>query len=122
MKDTNAIEQKLRDREQELLSEISRLENQARDARSAEVEDPIDSVISSEGKAAAFGESTIAAQTLSQVRQALQRLKDGTYGVCIDCGRPIEPARLNAVPWTPYCREDQEKHDQTPTLGVDSDL
>jgi DnaK suppressor protein len=116
------FEEKLRAREQELLAEMSRLEGEARDSRAAEVEDPIDAVISSEGKATAFGESTIAAQTLMQVRDALERLQEGTYGICVACGRQIEPARLKAVPWTPYCREDQERHDQTPTLGVDSNL
>jgi RNA polymerase-binding transcription factor DksA len=42
----------------------------------------------------------VEALTLKQVRAALQRIQDGTYGVCIDCGRRIEPARLEAVPWT----------------------
>ena len=46
-----------------------------------------------------------------QVRYALQRLEEGTYGKCAVCGRQIERARLEAVPWTPYCLEDQEKQD-----------
>jgi len=48
---------------------------------------------------------------LGAIDAALRRIEDGTYGKCVDCGRPIEPARLEAVPWTPYCRADQEKHD-----------
>jgi DnaK suppressor protein len=39
-------------------------------------------------------------------------MHDGTYGKCIDCGRPIEPGRLEAVPWTPYCFDDQKKRDE----------
>ncbi|MBV9081159.1 MAG: TraR/DksA family transcriptional regulator [Acidobacteriaceae bacterium] len=99
-------------RERELVDEIARFKNEAREARTAEVEDPIDAVISSEGQAAALRGGTIASDTLSAVRAALQRIQDGTFGECIDCGRPIEPARLEAVPWTPYCRADQEKHDE----------
>jgi DnaK suppressor protein len=57
---------------------------------------------------------------LQQVRAALQRIEDGTFGYCIDCGKPIEPARLDAVPWTPYCREDQEKHDKLEAATEDS--
>jgi len=110
--DTEQVKQRLLGREQELLAEISRFESEARTARSAEVEDPIDQVTSSELKAAGFEEATIAARTLAQVRQALERLDDGSYGICIDCGRAIEPARLAAVPWTPYCLADQEKHDR----------
>ena len=117
--DNERFRRRLIAREHELRQEITRLDADARESRSADVEDPIDQVTSSEAKAAAFQESTIAAQTLSQVRAALQRIEDGTYGECIDCGRPIEPARLEAVPWTPYCRADQEKHDKAASESVD---
>ncbi len=105
------FKQRLLAREQELTADISRIENEARDSRSAEVEDPIDQVTSAETKATGFQEATLAAQVLGQVRAALQRIEDGSYGICLDCGRSIEPARLEAVPWTPYCLADQEKHD-----------
>jgi DnaK suppressor protein len=108
---TETFKQRLLAKQQELLGSIARLDNEAREARSAEVEDPIDQVTSSELKASAFAVSTVEARTLEQSRAALQRIEDGTYGKCLDCGRPIEPARLEAVPWTPYCRADQEKHD-----------
>jgi DnaK suppressor protein len=108
---TAAFKERLLAKEQELLANIARLDDDARQSRSAEVEDSIDQVTSSELKAAAFAVSTVEARTLEQVRAALQRIRDGSYGQCIDCGRRIEPARLEAVPWTPYCRADQEKHD-----------
>lgn len=108
---TDRFKERLLAREKELQDIIARLVSEARESASAEVEDPIDRVISSEGKAAAFGVSTTESRMLQQVRAALQRIDDGTYGECIDCGRAIEPARLEAVPWTPYCRADQEKHD-----------
>jgi DnaK suppressor protein len=108
---TARFKQRLLEKQQDLLESIARLDSAAREARAAEVEDPIDQVTSSELKAGAFAVSTVGARTLEQVRAALQRIDDGTYGICLDCGRPIEPARLEAVPWTPYCRADQEKHD-----------
>ncbi len=110
--DITYLHERLLAREQELIAEISRLEGEARESRSAEVEDSIDEAVSSGNKAAAFHEGTIAAEMLKQVRDALQRLRDGTYGKCVDCGRPIEPSRLEAVPWTPYCLADQERHDK----------
>jgi DnaK suppressor protein len=115
--DTQRFKQRLLAREQELVEDIARFENEARESRAAEVEDPIDQVISSENKAASFQESTLAAQTLKQVRDALRRINDGSYGMCIDCDRPIEPARLEAVPWTPYCLADQQKHDKEMSVG-----
>lgn len=42
---------------------------------------------------------------LSQVRQALRRIDDGTYGICSFCGEPISSARLLAVPYTTICRK-----------------
>jgi DnaK suppressor protein len=42
----------------------------------------------------------------TQVRDALQRIEKGTYGRCVECGRPIEAHRLGSVPWTPYCLDD----------------
>jgi DnaK suppressor protein len=115
--DTQRFKQRLLARERELIDDIARFENEARESRAAEVEDPIDQVTSSENKAASFQESTLAAETLKQVRDALQRIDDGSYGKCIDCDRPIEPARIEAIPWTPYCLADQQKHDKEMSAG-----
>ena len=40
---------------------------------------------------------------LSQLNLALERLARGRYGVCETCGEPIEPKRLQAVPYTTHC-------------------
>lgn len=40
---------------------------------------------------------------LTQVREALDRIDAGTFGQCVVDGGPIDDARLEAVPWTPYC-------------------
>lgn len=43
---------------------------------------------------------------LSELREidlALQRIENGTYGICNECGRPIDPARLNARPAARQC-------------------
>jgi DnaK suppressor protein len=106
-------------RERELMEESARFDAEARESRTAEVEDPIDAVTSDESKAANFQLGDVAARTLQQVRAALQRIDDGTYGYCIDCGRAIGEARLEALPWTPYCREDQEKHDRAEQVSTD---
>ncbi|MBC7738291.1 MAG: TraR/DksA family transcriptional regulator [Candidatus Saccharibacteria bacterium] len=36
---------------------------------------------------------------------ALQRIKDGSYGVCVRCGAQIEAARLDLLPFTPFCKD-----------------
>lgn len=42
-------------------------------------------------------------ETLVEVEHALSKLDDGTFGVCEDCGKPINPARLEAKPAARYC-------------------
>ncbi len=44
---------------------------------------------------------------LAQVRAALARIDDGTYGRCTVDGAPIDEKRLDSVPWTPYCLKHQ---------------
>jgi DnaK suppressor protein len=46
---------------------------------------------------------------LEQVRAALNRLDEGTYGNCENCGEPILPARLRAMPQATLCIDCQEK-------------
>lgn len=115
--DIEYFRQRLLAKEQELLDLIARFENEARELPSTEVEDFADQGKSTELKTVALEESALGTQTLTQVRDALRRIDEGTFGKCIDCGRPIEPARLEAIPWTPYCRADQEKHDKAESIG-----
>lgn len=44
---------------------------------------------------------------LADIQYALQRLDEGTYGICEACGRPIDDARLEAMPAARLCVEDQ---------------
>ena len=46
-----------------------------------------------------------------QVKQARQALEDGRYGVCVDCGKDIPTARLEAVPESVRCVEDQRRYE-----------
>ncbi len=46
---------------------------------------------------------------LRLVREALDRIDSGEFGMCEECGQPIGLKRLEAVPWTPYCRDCQEE-------------
>ena len=49
------------------------------------------------------------AKILQAIEEALFRLEKGTYGICRDCGEPIAPARLSAIPWTRVCITCKEK-------------
>ena len=47
-----------------------------------------------------------------EIREALQRIYDGTYGVCETCGRPIARLRLEAVPYVRLCVSCKQKEEQ----------
>jgi RNA polymerase-binding transcription factor len=51
------------------------------------------------------------ASLLQNVRNALARIADGSYGVCLNCDEQIKSKRLDAVPWTKYCISCQETAD-----------
>ena len=52
-----------------------------------------------------------AAHELEQVIAARRRLQELNYGLCQDCGEPIELRRLSAMPATPYCTSCQSRHE-----------
>lgn len=41
---------------------------------------------------------------ITQIRAALRRIEEGSYGACVRCGERIAEARLDLLPWTPLCR------------------
>lgn len=58
-------------------------------------------------------------QLLRNVRAALRRIEDGSFGTCAHCEEDISPKRLNAVPWTSLCIQCQEQADRNREQGND---
>jgi DnaK suppressor protein len=103
------LEKRLREKERELWADMTRSEDEARSAGVAETQN---GVTAAESKETLFRETTSDWSTYTQVRDALQRIADGTFGKCVDCGRQIERHRLESVPWTAYCLSHQNEHDR----------
>ncbi|MBN8731793.1 MAG: TraR/DksA family transcriptional regulator [Acidobacteria bacterium] len=59
---------------------------------------------------------------LRQVKLALTRVDDGSYGTCLHCDEEINPKRLAAVPWAPYCISCQEMADRRQEEGDNSEI
>jgi DnaK suppressor protein len=53
--------------------------------------------------------NTIDIKLLREIADALHRIDQGTYGVCLNCEEPISVKRLDAVPWARYCVKCQEE-------------
>src|ERR1700746_1731638 len=54
---------------------------------------------------------------LRNVRSALRRIDDGSFGTCLHCEEEISPKRIAAVPWAPYCIQCQEQADRNQSAG-----
>ncbi len=74
-----------------------------------ELQDAADLAVESYQKELLFLQGTKGHLQLSEARSALERLEDGTFGECLQCGETIGEKRLEAVPWTPNCIACQEK-------------
>jgi DnaK suppressor protein len=57
---------------------------------------------------------------LRNVRAALRRIEEGSFGVCLHCEEDINPKRLHAVPWAAFCIQCQEMADRQIAEGAES--
>ena len=113
--------QRLLDLEKTLSASIRKQTDHGREEFIDSAHDVGDASVADEVASEEFTEAEHNADVLKQVRDALRRVEDGTYGTCIVDGGPIEEQRLEAVPWTPYCVKHAERLEvaassKTPTL------
>src|SRR3979490_2679490 len=95
--------QRLLDLERTLSARIGQAADQGRGEFIDSAHDVGDASVADEVASEGFTEAEHNSDVLQQVRDALDRVADGTFGTCIVDGGPIEEQRLEAVPWTPYC-------------------
>jgi len=55
-------------------------------------------------------------EILREIDKALERMRDGTYGLCEVCAKPIEEKRLEALPWTTLCIQHAAEAEKTRDL------
>jgi DnaK suppressor protein len=113
--------ERLLDLERSLSAKIGHQADQGRGEFIDGAHDTGDSSVADEVASEEFTEAEHNSAILQQVRDALGRVADGTFGKCIVDGGPIEERRLEAVPWTPYCLEHEQRLEvaassRTPTL------
>ena len=119
--DIQQYKQRLLDLEKTLSARIRQETDQGRGGFIDEAHDVGDASVADQVASEEFTEAELNTEVLQQVRDALRRVEDGTFGRCIVDGGPIEAKRLEAVPWTPYCLKHAERREvaassRTPTL------
>jgi RNA polymerase-binding transcription factor len=72
-----------------------------------------DHSVRDEQKDKLFAEDELNANLLDEVRLALGRIADGSYGRCAVDDEPIDERRLEAVPWTRYCARHQAEFEES---------
>lgn len=100
--------QRLLDLERTLSAQTGRALAEGRGELVDVAHDAGDLSVADEGASEAFSAADQASATLQQVVAALARIDDGTFGQCVVDGEPIDEKRLEALPWTPYCRRHEE--------------
>lgn len=119
--DYSAHKRQLLEMEQRLTAGIDGATALGREHSEKSVGDSGDASVASQNVNRGFAKAEFGANVLGQVHDALRRIDAGTFGNCVIDGQPIEPQRLEASPWVPYCLRHQEQleadgADHLPTL------
>jgi DnaK suppressor protein len=81
---------------------VQRTEGYGRE-KEPDIQDMADMAVESYTKEFMFGKSSGDRHVLQLIREALDRIENKSYGTCVNCENPIQPKRLEAVPWTRHC-------------------
>ena len=96
----NAVQTQLRERLTELLRRVGKIEG---DLRSTHDRDSQERASERENDEVLEGLDEMSLAEVQQIRGALKRIENGSYGICSNCGQPISAARLAAVPSSDIC-------------------
>lgn len=94
---------KLLQRRESLLGQVQAAEAYSRERDAEATQDPADMAANAYTKELLMSMSTNDRQLLQSIDTALDRIDDGDYGKCANCGQPIQEKRLEAVPWARHC-------------------
>ena len=103
-----AHEDALRAKQRELIDSYQRDKAAGNATPDDGIQDLADKAASAYSKELNFSLSDGERNLLMLIDEAFNRMSDGAYGVCTNCGTVIGEKRLQAVPWTPFCIDCQE--------------
>ena len=102
MPDTDAARARL---EAQLAELEGRLERIAADLAEPLAADSSEQAVETEDDAALEGQAALITREIASIRRALERIDEGTYGECVQCGTEIAEGRLEARPEAALCIE-----------------
>ena len=108
-KELERFRQLLLSKKSEVIALIQKTENYGREAdNESETMDIADKATSSYTKEFMFSKSNNDRQLMQMITEALNRIDEGAFGECLNCGEMVDAKRLEAVPWARLCRSCQE--------------
>ncbi|MDH4198837.1 MAG: TraR/DksA family transcriptional regulator [Spirochaetia bacterium] len=111
-KELQEFEQLLLQKKATLLREITEQSEEVANEKFDEPGDLVDMATELLEQEMNLSLTTAEKQTIKEIDEALARIKNGQYGICIDTGEPINKTRLKAVPEAKRTLEAQEKFDK----------
>ena len=108
-KELDQFRESLESRRADILRMLTRVEKEGRSLPGDYPQDLGDRSVANLTRELLFHHGTQQRALLRQVEAALERIREGTFGECISCGQQIAVKRLNAMPFTSYCRDCQER-------------
>ncbi|BCD68093.1 RNA polymerase-binding protein DksA [Nitratiruptor sp. YY09-18] len=101
--DLKYFEKLLLERKEQILKNISSADSEIENLKDSEINDEIDFANICTDNMIEFAIKSQQIQELKEIEEALQKIKNGDYGICEMCGEPIKPLRLKIKPYAKYC-------------------
>ena len=115
--DTQQVEKRLGERAREIAARREQLRSSSENMLDSELADydqhPADGGTETHEQQLDETTDMILAAEAENVETALARLASGDYGMCLDCGKEIPAARLEAIPEAVRCIDDQARYEGT---------
>jgi len=103
---------RLLERREGLVGQVQAAEAYSRERDAEATQDPADMAANAYTKELLMSMSTNDRQLLDSIDQALDRIEEGEYGKCDNCGEAIHEKRLEALPWAQHCVDCQELNEK----------
>ncbi len=111
-KEREEFRKTLLQKKETIVRKLSELTNESKEMETNVAQDVIDKAETSYTKEFLLSLSDADREQLLFIDEALKRLKRDEFGICQLCQQEIGRKRLEAVPWTPYCINCQEKAEE----------
>ena len=110
--DIEKYKKNLLEKKETIIAKLSEVYNESKEVESGIAQDIVDRAESSYTKEFLLSLSDTERAQLFMIDEALRRIEKNEFGICQMCGKNISKKRLDAVPWSPYCIECQQKSEE----------